>query len=87
MSEDLPLPKSIRAEGMASYLHGLPRENCPYPPDSDEREPGLRVGTRPHAGTAPAGMPDSLEMKPYATSRQFERVAVVAAVGVALTSC
>ncbi len=41
MSEDLPLPKSIRAEGMASYLHELPRENCPYPPDSDEREPWL----------------------------------------------
>jgi ribosome modulation factor len=41
MSEDLPLPKGAFDEGRASYLHGLPREDCPYPPDSDEREPWL----------------------------------------------
>jgi ribosome modulation factor len=41
MSENLPLPKSVFDEGVASYLHGLPREDCPYPPDADEREPWL----------------------------------------------
>jgi ribosome modulation factor len=47
MSEDLPLPKCIRAEGTASYLHGLPRDNCPYPPNSDEREPWLEGWDQP----------------------------------------
>jgi len=41
MSEELPSPKSVASEGAASYLHGLPRKDCPYPPGSDEREPWL----------------------------------------------
>jgi ribosome modulation factor len=41
MSEDLPPPKSVFDEGMASYLSGLPRQDCPYPPGSDEREQWL----------------------------------------------
>jgi ribosome modulation factor len=41
MSEELPLPKCVIEEGVASYLHGLPREDCPYPPGSDEREQWL----------------------------------------------
>ena len=41
MSDELPLPRRISDEGAASYSHGLPREDCPYPPGSNEREPWL----------------------------------------------
>ena len=32
----------IFSEGKDSYLQGLPRENCPYPPHADEREAWLK---------------------------------------------
>ncbi len=41
MTEEAELPKSISDEGTDSFLGGLPRENCPYPPGADEREAWL----------------------------------------------
>lgn len=37
MKDEPQLPKGVFSEGADSYLHGVPRENCPYPPDSIER--------------------------------------------------
>ena len=37
MNETPQLPRGIFSEGADSCLHGLPRENCPYPPGSAER--------------------------------------------------
>jgi ribosome modulation factor len=31
------LPRTVADEGAESFFHGLPRENCPYPPGADER--------------------------------------------------
>lgn len=41
MSDEQPLPNTVFDEGAASYTQGLPREDCPYPPDADERAPWL----------------------------------------------
>jgi ribosome modulation factor len=41
MSDEPPQPTGAFTEGADSYLKGLPRENCPYPPDSVEREEWL----------------------------------------------
>jgi ribosome modulation factor len=41
MNEAPQLPKGVFSEGEDSYSFGLPREDCPYPPDSDEREAWL----------------------------------------------
>jgi ribosome modulation factor len=38
MNEEVQLPKGVVSEGADSYLRGLPREDCPYPPGSAERE-------------------------------------------------
>ncbi len=31
-------PRNVADEGAASFGHGLPREDCPYPPGSEDRE-------------------------------------------------
>jgi ribosome modulation factor len=41
MTNETPLPMNVSDEGTASYLRGLPREDCPYPPGSDECEEWL----------------------------------------------
>jgi ribosome modulation factor len=41
MSEDLPLPSNVSDEGVASFLQGVRRDDCPYPPGSDDRESWL----------------------------------------------
>ena len=41
MSETPQLPEGVFSEGVDSFLHGLPREDCPYPPDADERNAWL----------------------------------------------
>ncbi len=41
MTDDVPPPQTISDEGSASYLHGLPRDDCPYPPGADERDAWL----------------------------------------------
>jgi ribosome modulation factor len=38
MNETPQLPRGVYSEGALSFLHGLPREDCPYPPGADERE-------------------------------------------------
>jgi len=42
MSDDPEIDEAIMQEGAASHVGGLPRENCPYPPDSPEREAWLK---------------------------------------------
>ena len=37
MTDECERPKSVSDEGTDSYLRGLTRENCPYPPGADER--------------------------------------------------
>jgi hypothetical protein len=34
MTDEAELPQNVSDEGTASFLQGLPREDCPYPPDS-----------------------------------------------------
>ena len=41
MTETPQLPDGVASEGAESYRHGLPLENCPYPPGSSEREAWL----------------------------------------------
>ena len=41
MTDDPGPPRNVSDEGTASFLHGLPREDCPYPPDSEDREEWL----------------------------------------------
>jgi hypothetical protein len=51
MNEEFQQPKGIVSEGADSYLRGLPREDCPYPPGSAEREERIE-------GWNQAGRPD-----------------------------
>ncbi len=41
MTDEPDLPRTVADEGAASFLRGLPREDCPYPPGADEREEWL----------------------------------------------
>ena len=41
MTDEDELPQSVSDEGTDSFLRGLPREDCPYPPGADEREAWL----------------------------------------------
>ena len=41
MSEGLQPATGAFSEGRGAFLRGLPRENCPYPPDATEREEWL----------------------------------------------
>jgi ribosome modulation factor len=41
MTDETELPETVSDEGAASYLRGLPLEDCPYPPGTDEREEWL----------------------------------------------
>ena len=41
MTDEPKLPRNVSDEGTASFLRGLPREDCPYPPGSEEREEWL----------------------------------------------
>lgn len=38
MNDEIKLPRNVYDEGTDSFMQGLPRENCPYPPGADERE-------------------------------------------------
>jgi ribosome modulation factor len=40
-NDEPELPRTVADEGADSFLHGLPREDCPYPPGADEREEWL----------------------------------------------
>jgi ribosome modulation factor len=42
MTHEPDLPEGVYAEGRASFAQGWPRQDCPYPPDADEREEWLR---------------------------------------------
>ena len=42
MSEEAAAPSGVYHEGFDSFDQGLPRDNCPYPPDSEDREDWLR---------------------------------------------
>ncbi len=46
MTDEVELPQTVSDEGTDSFLRGLPREDCPYPPGADEREEWL-AGTWP----------------------------------------
>jgi ribosome modulation factor len=52
MTEEPEGPTSAVSAGADSFLQGIPRENCPYPPDTDEREEWLRGWDRAAAGEA-----------------------------------
>ena len=41
MTDEPKQPRNMSDEGAASFLHGLPRKDCPYPPDSEAREEWL----------------------------------------------
>jgi ribosome modulation factor len=41
MSDEFALPNTIADEGRDSYLAGIPRQNCPYPPGAAERDAWL----------------------------------------------
>jgi len=41
MTEEPKLPRNVSDEGSASFSRGLPREDCPYPPGSEDREEWL----------------------------------------------
>jgi ribosome modulation factor len=41
MTDEIELPQSVADEGTDSFLRGLPREDCPYPPGADERKAWL----------------------------------------------
>jgi ribosome modulation factor len=41
MTDEAELPQTVSNEGTDSFLRGLPREDCPYPPGADEREAWL----------------------------------------------
>jgi ribosome modulation factor len=56
MTDEAELPQSVSDEGAASFLHGLPREHCPYPPGADEREAWLAGWDQAAAG-APTPAP------------------------------
>jgi ribosome modulation factor len=42
MTEEPQEAAGAASEGADSWLQGLPRENCPYPPDAIEREEWLK---------------------------------------------
>ena len=42
MNDEAAERPSVYQEGFDSFDHGLPRDNCPYPPDSEDREDWLR---------------------------------------------
>ncbi len=42
MNKDPRLPEGVFSEGVDSYIRGLPCEDCPYPPDSTERDEWLK---------------------------------------------
>jgi ribosome modulation factor len=46
-------PTGAASEGADSFMRDIPRENCPYPPGSDDREDWLRGWDQAAAGTAP----------------------------------
>jgi ribosome modulation factor len=54
MNEEPEDPTGAGSEGAASFLRGLPRENCPYQPDSTEREQWLKGWDQAAAGEASA---------------------------------
>ncbi len=41
MNDEPQLPEGVFSEGGDSYRRGLPREDCPYPPGSTERDEWL----------------------------------------------
>ena len=41
MNETPQLPHGVYSEGANSFWHGLPLENCPYPPGTNERKAWL----------------------------------------------
>jgi ribosome modulation factor len=41
LTQETELPQTVSDEGTDSFLKGLPRENCPYPPGSGERDAWL----------------------------------------------
>ena len=42
MIDESAAPPGVYQEGSDSCDQGLPRDNCPYPPDSEDREDWLR---------------------------------------------
>jgi ribosome modulation factor len=57
MTQEVPPPRNVADEGRDSCLRGLPREDCPYPPGTDEREAWL-AGWDKAAGSGCAGSPE-----------------------------
>jgi ribosome modulation factor len=53
MTKEADEPTGIASEGADSFLQDIPRENCPYPPDSDDREEWLKGWDQAAAGEAP----------------------------------
>ncbi len=41
MTEDADPPTGALTEGADAFERGWPRENCPYPPDAEDREAWL----------------------------------------------
>jgi ribosome modulation factor len=37
MTDEPEMPRNVSDEGTASFWHGLPRDDCPYPPGSEDR--------------------------------------------------
>jgi hypothetical protein len=50
MTDEPKPPRNVSDEGTASFLHSLPREDCPYPPTLRTAKNGYSVGTKPLPG-------------------------------------
>ena len=53
MSEEPEEPTGAVSEGADSFLQDIPRENCPYTPDSTKREEWLKGWDQATTGEAP----------------------------------
>jgi ribosome modulation factor len=53
MTEEPAEQMGAVSEGADSFMQDIPRENCPYPPDSIEREEWLKGWDQAAGGEAP----------------------------------
>ncbi len=53
MSDETAPRPSVYQEGVDSFTQGWPRDNCPYPPDSEDREDWLRGWNDAASGQSP----------------------------------
>jgi ribosome modulation factor len=53
VTEEPDDPTGAASEGAVSFLQDIPRERCPYPPDSAKRDQWLKGWDQAAAGEGP----------------------------------